>query len=437
MRARWDVRQGIATDASPTLGPHGLHGGLVNAPTRAVVGARWSGQERCWRHAPRDYAAIHFHADDLGDCGWAPSFHFDGAARTCRAAPMPSIWLGRGGRGLAALLRAAAARGAATRRVAFLASTFTYQAYANHARGNADEAYQARVRRVGRLSAQPRPCTRSTACSTYNRHPDGSGIALSSRLRPILTMRPGFLTFNDARGSGLRHYPADTHLLAWLEAEGIAFDIVTDEDLDDEGAALLAPYRAVLTGIASGVPHRAHARRADGLPGRRRPPRLSRRQRLLLAHRARSGAPAPDRGAARGGRHPRLGRRAGEYYHQLDGQLGGLWRRNRRPPQALVGVGFSCAGPVRGHALPPPARLARSGAAPGCSRACREIFGETGLSRRRRGRLRAGPRRSRGWARRANAVVLARSGPRAAPSSRCRRSCSPTSRRSPARRRRR
>ncbi len=38
------------------------------------------------------------------------------------------------------------------------------------------------------------------------------------------------------RGSGLRHYPADTHLLAWLEAKGIAFDVVTDEDLDDEGA---------------------------------------------------------------------------------------------------------------------------------------------------------------------------------------------------------
>jgi N,N-dimethylformamidase len=66
--------------------------------------------------------------------------------------------------------------------------------------------------------------------STYNRHPDGSGVSLSSRLRPVLTMRPGFLTFNDARGSGLRHYPADTHLLAWLEAKGIAFDVVTDED---------------------------------------------------------------------------------------------------------------------------------------------------------------------------------------------------------------
>ena len=33
----------------------------------------------------------------------------------------------------------------------------------------------------------------------------------------------------------MRHYPADLHLLAWLEAKGFDFDIVTDEDLDDEG----------------------------------------------------------------------------------------------------------------------------------------------------------------------------------------------------------
>jgi N,N-dimethylformamidase len=38
----------------------------------------------------------------------------------------------------------------------------------------------------------------------------------------------------------------------------------------------------------------------------------------------------------------------GEYYHALDGQYGGLWRRNRRPPQMLVGVGFSCQAAFEG-----------------------------------------------------------------------------------------
>ena len=48
----------------------------------------------------------------------------------------------------------------------------------------------------------------------------------------------------------------------------------------------------------------------------------------------------------------------GEYYHQLDGQYGGLWRRNRRPPQMIAGVGFSGQGLFEGthYRLLPTAR---------------------------------------------------------------------------------
>jgi N,N-dimethylformamidase len=38
----------------------------------------------------------------------------------------------------------------------------------------------------------------------------------------------------------------------------------------------------------------------------------------------------------------------GEYYHSLDGAYGGLWRRNGRPPQRLVGIGFSGQGLFEG-----------------------------------------------------------------------------------------
>ena len=38
----------------------------------------------------------------------------------------------------------------------------------------------------------------------------------------------------------------------------------------------------------------------------------------------------------------------GEYYQSLDGAYGGLWRRNARPPQRLVGVGFSGQGLFEG-----------------------------------------------------------------------------------------
>ena len=34
----------------------------------------------------------------------------------------------------------------------------------------------------------------------------------------------------------------------------------------------------------------------------------------------------------------------GEYYNAFDGSYGGLWRRNGRPPQQLVGIGFTAQG---------------------------------------------------------------------------------------------
>lgn len=345
IRAHWDFARSIGTDAVADIGPDALHGTLMNAPTQAVVGACWSGRETCWRHAAEDYAAIHFHADDIEDCRWAPSFLFDvpeGMASGCYAFHLTA----EGGEDWLPFY-VLPPRGRATAPVAFLASTFTYQAYANHARGNADTAYHARVAAWGAYPHNPDQA-RAFGFSTYNRHPDGSGIALSSRLRPILTMRPGYLTFNDARGSGLRHYPADTHLLAWLEAQGIAFDVITDEDLDDEGPGLIAPYRALLTGSH---PEYHTDRMLDALTDYRdgggkllylggngfywRIARDPARPHLIEVRRAEGGIRAWDA-------------EPGEYHHQLDGQLGGLWRRNRRPPQMLVGVGFSAQGLFEG-----------------------------------------------------------------------------------------
>jgi N,N-dimethylformamidase len=34
----------------------------------------------------------------------------------------------------------------------------------------------------------------------------------------------------------------------------------------------------------------------------------------------------------------------GEYYHSFTGEFGGLWRRNGRPPNVVVGLGFSAQG---------------------------------------------------------------------------------------------
>jgi N,N-dimethylformamidase len=343
--AGWDFSLGIDGQAIYDIGPHACHGTLVNTPTRAVVGSRWSGREQCWRHAPHDYGAIHFHDDDLSDCNWQEDFAWtvpddlgSGAYAFHLTCASGEDWLP---------FYVLPNRQGPFAPVAFLASTFTYQAYANHARSAIDQAYYDRVAAWQSYPYYPNDYP-LYGRSTYNKHHDGSGISFSTRRRPIMTMRPGFLTFNDPRGSGMRHYPADLHLLAWLEAKGFAFDIVTDEDLDDEGVGLLAPYRTVLTGshpeyhtlgtLDALAAYTKRGGRLCYLGGNGFYWRIARDKavpHLIELRRAEGGIRT-------------WAAEPGEYYHQTDGQLGGLWRRNRRPPQMLVGVGFSCQAAFEG-----------------------------------------------------------------------------------------
>lgn len=343
--AWWDFSIGIDTQAITDRGPQALHGRLVNLPNRAMTGSRWDGSEMAWTHAPRHYAAIHFHADDLDDCGWDTDF----------SVTIPKDWpsgaygirLRAGGHEDIIPFYVLPPRGTSTAPVAFLASTFTYQAYANHARKNCDDDYKARRAEWGAYPHNPQEHA-DYAYSTYNRHPDNSGVALSSRLRPILTWRPGFLTFNDARGSGLRHYPADTHLIAWADRLGIGMDIITDEDLDNEGVELLRNYKVVLTGshpeyhtigtLDALQEYVGTGGRLCYLGGNGFYWRVARRTDLphvIEVRRAEGGIRA-------------WAAEAGEYYQQLDGAYGGLWRRNGRPPQMLAGVGFSGQGLFEG-----------------------------------------------------------------------------------------
>ena len=344
--ACWDFSIGIAGQTITDLGPEQCHGRLVNRPTRAVVGAHWSGREMCWRHAPGEYAAIHFHADDLDDCCWQQDFSWEvpkdllsGAYALHLAAAGGEDWLP---------FYVLPPRSGPFAPIAFLAPTFTYQAYANHARGNADASYRARVAAWSAYPYNPDDYP-IYGRSTYNRHVDDSGIAFSSRLRPWLNMRPGFLTVNDARGSGLRHYPADTHLLGWLTAKNFRFDVITDEDLDNEGVNLLNPYQVVLTGSH---PEYHTERTLDALTD------YAHRQGGKLAYLGGNGfywriARSHETPHVTEIRRAEGGIRAwaaepGEYYHATDGSYGGMWRRNRRPPQMLVGVGFTGQGLFEG-----------------------------------------------------------------------------------------
>ena len=87
--AAWDFARDIETVFIPDIGPRGLHGRAVNLPARGVTGHLWAGRSLSWREAPADYAAIHFHEDDLYDCGWETNFSLADSGRPPRAASMP------------------------------------------------------------------------------------------------------------------------------------------------------------------------------------------------------------------------------------------------------------------------------------------------------------------------------------------------------------
>lgn len=345
--AEWNFSWQMMSADAIDLGPHALKTQLVNCPARAMTGSNWTGRETCWRHAPEQYAAIHFHDDDIADCGWETDFSF-------------TVPEGLRSGTYAARLKCGAhedripffvlpPKGKRTADICVLISTLTYIVYGNHARPTWSnpkwrKAWEDRTKKWGGYPNNPGEF-REFGLSTYNFHRDGSGIAYTTLHRPMLNVRPGYVTYPDAiHGSGLRHFPADTHLTAWLEAKGYDYDVVTDHELHTEGHDAIKDYRVVLTG--------SH-------PEYHTPATLD----ALQSYRDGGG-----RFCYLGGngfywkvavssewpgvveiRRGEGGIRAwaaepGEYFNAFDGEYGGLWRRNGRPPQNLSGVGFTAQG---------------------------------------------------------------------------------------------
>ena len=344
--AAWDFSREIPTTRLVDTGPHAMHGETVNLPARAMKGARWTGEEMCWRHAPEHYGAIHFHDDDLYDCGWESDFRFT----------VPEGWksgvyavrLRAGGDEDMVPFFVRAAPGRAQSSACVLFPVFTYVVYANFARGNVDDGYRAQVARWG-----ARPWTPDEhpeyGISTYNHHRDGSGVSYSSRLRPIINQRSGFCAYADPQGgSCLRHFAADTHLLAWLEAKGHDFDVITDEDLDAHGVEAIAPYRVVMTtshpeyhtpgSLDALSDYTGQGGRLMYLGGNGFYWRVAVNPALPGAVEIRRGEGGIRAWAAE----------PGEYYNAFDGGYGGLWRNSGRAPQRLAGVGFISQGDFHG-----------------------------------------------------------------------------------------
>ncbi|MCG8274601.1 N,N-dimethylformamidase, partial [Aquamicrobium sp. NLF2-7] len=180
--------------------------------------------------------------------------------------------------------------------------------------------------------------------SLYDVHSDGSGVCYSSRLRPILNFRPGYISSFGAKGSNLREFNADTHITDWLESQGLDYDVVTDDDLHAEGFRLLSQYATVVTGshpeYFSAEMWEATKSYVDAggrlavLGGNGFYWRIAYHPVLPGVMEVRRNGPAIRTWETQ----------PGEEFHSFDGKRGGLWRAHGRPPQSIGGVGFISEG---------------------------------------------------------------------------------------------
>ena len=321
---------------------------LKNFPTRAVTSSKWDGSEMNWQHKPDHYAAIHFHNDDIYDFEWDTDFKFKIPNN------MPSgIYVmkieGEGYEDSMPFFVAPKIK-KIKNKICVLISTFTYSIYGNHARVDFEENWLKRIKEWCAYPYNPVKF-KEYGLSTYNYHSDGSGICHASHRRPLFNLRPGYITFGGSNTpcSGLRHFQADSHLISWLHNKKLDYDIVTDEQLHDDGYKAIKKYKTLITGSH---PEYHTKETLDAL-------RDFRDNGGSLNYLGGNGfywriAVHKENKSLLEIRRPEGGIRAwaskpGESYNAFDGTYGGLWRRSGRAPQELVGIGFTAQGNFYGH----------------------------------------------------------------------------------------
>ncbi len=312
------------------LSGNGRHGRLVNAPSLGVTGPPAvitpDGPDVLATAGQSGYSTVHFHRDDLDDCGW-PDTH----ELTIPGSASSGIYAlrCRDEAGTADLPFVVEAEYAAP--VLLIVPTFTWQAYAN-------------------LGREP---TAYPGLSHYALHRDGSPVYVSTRLKPMPTIEPGARLEVDSvdsfagetsdpgpAGIATHLLMADLYVNRWLETTGVPFGVVTDGTLHAHGASALAGCRTV---VLSAHPEYWSAPMLDALEsfidgggsvmylggnGLYWVTSVHPSKPHMLEVRRRAGSQtsaAP----------------AGEERHVFDGRLGGTWRSCGRPPDALVNVGFA------------------------------------------------------------------------------------------------
>jgi len=341
--AYWDTTRGYTDrgigDVICDVGPHGLDATGVNRPIRAMTGWNWNGRNDSFRLAPDEYGGIAFHDDELIDCDWT--------ANVSLSLPedLPSgvyaLRVRKGGREdhVPFFVRPHQAKA----KIAVLMPTFTYLAYANEHLAFEAPIAQAICANTPIVTAEDIDWKEDEAygLSTYDVHSDYAGVCYSSWRRPIQNLRPRYRLPSIGVPWA---FPADLSLIWWLDAKGFEVDVITDHDLDRDGAALLAPYRVVLTGTH---PEYHSLAMLDSLEDfvstggrmvylggngfywvtetRADEPWCIEVRKLDTGSRAWQAAP-------------------GEGYLATSGDKSGLWRARGRAPQKLAALGFTTEG---------------------------------------------------------------------------------------------
>jgi N,N-dimethylformamidase len=346
----WDFSANMERHAaSPTvydMSPCRLNGHGINLPVRGVPGFNWTSAYMSFLHGPQEYGAIHFHDESVDDARWKASLELkipQNLRSGCYALRMRV-----NGEATAEMedyipffVRPPAS--GPTAKIALIMSTNSYMAYANDNLSVNSVIAQLLTGQVPLL--QPGDLLlnkeRGYGLGTYTSYRDGWGVNISSRLRPILNMRPKYI---HVLSPSLWQLNADLHLVDWLEQMNYDVDIHTDEDLQREGVGLLKQYPVVLTGhhpeyVTEDMMDAYHDYQMQG--GRWMYLAANGFYWVTVAH--------PDNPNIIEVRKGDNGARAwtinpGEYCNAFDGKHGGLWRVRGRAMAKLLGVSFTSFG---------------------------------------------------------------------------------------------
>ena len=321
---------------------------VVNTPASGVTGPAWRGASAAFHQAPDEYAALHFHDDDLEDAGWEAD-----ATVELPADLEPGVYAARlttqGATDDVPFIVTSPLRPSGAK-VALLLPTLTYLAYGSEheilSNPFSYRSFTGRDASEAPLGWRDHLAVDLGLVSLYDVHRDGSSPVYASARRPLLNLRADY-TWPLLEGPhGLA---VDLALMAWLDERGIAFDLLCDHDLHAHGRAALDPYTVVLTG---GHPEYWTAAMLDAVHGYAddggrlmylggngffwvtgidpHRPHVIEVRRGLAGSRPSTSPP-------------------GETWLSTTGEQGGLWRFRGRAPQRLVGVGTAALGGAPGR----------------------------------------------------------------------------------------